>query len=402
MSTDTSPAKTDEAAAQADGDEAIPKPGSSTAARVTAGCTIGILLILTAVAMRHAQTFFAPVFVAILLALVFAPVVEWLRRWRIPASLSSIGVVLALLGILYAGFLVFAVPVAGLIDRAPTIAKQAEERLKSFRGIVEAVRKADDSVEKATKGDKPGPIEVVVKKPNLLQNAAETAPSILFQFGFGTVLLLFLLTTLSAFRERAIATRDSFAAKLRTARIFRDVQHQVSDYLFTVTCVNAGLGIVTGACLYAIGMPDAALWGAIVAFLNFFPFIGPIVAAAAVALTALVSHPSPDLALFAPAIVVVLHVIESQFVTPNVLGRRLTLNPMIVFLFLGFWGWLWGPIGAIISVPMLVVLKSVCDRVESLATLGALIGTERPTRIAAEESDTVPEPRDKEKAAGAV
>ncbi len=326
--------------------------------------------------LDFSAAFTLPLTVAMILGAVLSPVVRAQRRLGIPAFVASALTIVALIGLLYGSVLIFAEPLSNLLTKAPQIAYQLETRFTGLNSAIKAVKKADETVEQATSVDKKAeqPVKVVVQKPGPVQRIASSTPELFFQFGLSMVLLYFLLATLSRLRDIAVATRDTFLAKLRTARIFRDVEHQCSSYLFTVTTINLALGAVTGTALYAVGFPDAPLWGLIVALFNFVPFIGPIVVAGAVALLSVAEHQALGDAIVPPLIVIGLHVIESQFVTPSILGRRLTLNPLIVFVSLGFWGWLWGPVGAFISVPLLVILKAVCDHVDRLATVGALIG----------------------------
>ncbi len=339
-------------------------------------CLVVIAFVALIYFLDFSASFSLPLTVAVILGVVLSPVVRALRRIGIPAFVGSALTIFALIGLLYGSVLLFAQPLSNLLTKAPQIAYQLETRFTGLNSAIKAVKKADETVEKATNvGNKAdNSVKVVVSKPGPVQRIASSTPELFFQFGLSMVLLYFLLATLSRLRDIAVATRDTFLAKLRTARIFRDVERQCSNYLFTVTCINIGLGALTGTALYLVGFPDAALWGLIVALFNFVPFIGPIVVAGAVALLAVADNPALGDAIVPPLIVLGLHIVESQFVTPAILGRRLTLNPLLVFVSLGFWGWLWGPVGAFISVPLLVIVKAVCDHVDRLATVGALIG----------------------------
>lgn len=372
-------------AASSPGDQESGDPADGTETKVVAGesarpggrSLIVLALIATVFFLDFSASFTLPLTAAVVLSFVLSPIVRVLRRGGIPRAVGSALTVFALAGALYGGAMLFAPPMGDLFRKAPEIAQQLERRFTGIKAAIKAIKEADKTVDKATEVDKakgPAAVKVVVEKPGPLQAMAKSAPSLFFQFGLSLVLLYFLLSALAGIRDSAVRTRNSFTDKLKMARIFRDVEQQCSTYLFTVTCINIGLGVATGSLLYLIGFKDAALWGLIVAVFNFIPFIGPVLVALAVGLLSLAEGGSLTAALAPPGIVLGLHIIESQFVSPTIVGKRLTMNPLLVFVSLGFWGWLWGPVGALISIPLLVIFKAICDHVEQLATVGALIG----------------------------
>lgn len=160
---------------------------------------------------------------------------------------------------------------------------------------------------------------------------------------------------------------------LSHCHISHEIQHNISNYLFAVSLINIGLGMVVSGGLYFLGVPNAAMWGMLVAVLNFVPYFGPVAGVILLATVGLITFDTLWKGLLPPAWYLLLHLLEANFVTPMLLGRRFTLNPVVIFVFLIFWTWLWGVPGALLSVPILVSIKVVCDRVPKLSSVSELL-----------------------------
>jgi predicted PurR-regulated permease PerM len=182
---------------------------------------------------------------------------------------------------------------------------------------------------------------------------------------FGT--LIFFLATNTHIRRRLIVAFWTREARLRMIRIWNDIEENLVAYVGLVTLINLGLGVVTAAMLYAVGFPNPLTFGLLTMALNYVPYIGPAIVAIVLFGVGVVAMPSLSLAVLAPALFVAIATAEGHFITPSIVGRRLTLNPFVVFLALAFWTWLWGPIGAFLAVPLLIV---------SFVTLGHLLPRE--------------------------
>jgi predicted PurR-regulated permease PerM len=154
----------------------------------------------------------------------------------------------------------------------------------------------------------------------------------------------------------------------------RQAESDVSRYLVTVTLVNLGLGAFTALAMFALGMPNPMLWGALAALANFIPYLGAMSTTAVLAIVAAVTFDEVSAIVAPPAVFLLLTTFEGQFVTPMLLGRRLTLNPVVIFLALLVWGWLWGVAGVLMAVPLLAAFKIMCDHVPSLAAVGEFLG----------------------------
>jgi predicted PurR-regulated permease PerM len=179
------------------------------------------------------------------------------------------------------------------------------------------------------------------------------------------------------FYEKIVQSFASLSEKKRALRIVYDVEREISRYLLTVALINGGLGVAVGLGLWAIGLPNPFLWGAAAALLNFLPYGGALATILFVAAIALVSFDSLSYAVLAPGWVILCGIVEGQVVTPLIVGRRLEVNAVAIFIAVAFWSWLWGIVGALIAVPLLVVIKVFCDHFDGLRHVGNFLSAQQ-------------------------
>ena len=184
------------------------------------------------------------------------------------------------------------------------------------------------------------------------------------------LVLFFLLLAGDIFLRRLVEILPRFSDKRQAIEMSQHIEEDISAYLTTVTIMNAAVGIATALVMWLCGVGDPVLWGAVAFLLNYVPILGPMIGIVTLALAGLLSANSFWLALLPAALYVAIHVIEGETITPMLLSRRFTLNPVLVILSLIFWYWMWGVLGAILAVPMLAVAKIICDRIRALAALG--------------------------------
>jgi predicted PurR-regulated permease PerM len=348
---------------------------------------IGTFLIILVVALYFGRDFLLPVVLAFLLALVLAPVVRSLARRGVPEWATAMLLVVILSATIASALYSLSGPVSQWVADAPRIGREVQQRIATLRRPVDAVMDASKQVEQLTQSDNPEVQRVVLSEPGLLSRAASGAPEVAAQIGVTLILLLFLLSSGDMFYEKLVKLLPTLSDKKRGLRIARTVERDVSHYLFTISLINVGLGAAIAAGMFAIGMPNPVLWGVLAALLNFIPYVGALLGVVLVGLVALVSFDAIGPALLAPLIYYACTLIEGQVVSPLVIGRRLEMNPVVIFLAIAFWGWLWGIVGALIAVPLLVALKVFADHVEGLAALGEfLAGRDVPQAQEDEES----------------
>lgn len=330
----------------------ISDPGSllDKAAKVA---ILGIFAILLIHALDAWAAYFAPVFAAVVLGLMLGPAMSLFERAGLPAPLAAIVVIIIALGGLYGLGFLLAPAVQEWSGRLPELLAVVERHTSRLQWHMRALRELQDSVQQAG-GSDAAPV-VAVQGPGLIDSVLSFAPPALGQVVLFVAVLYFYLATRSRLRESILTMCISRGARLRAARIIRDAERTISGYLLTIAGINVGLGIATAGAMWALGIPSPALWGAVAAILNFIQYIGPLMFAVLITAVGLITQDTLGAALMPTAAFVILNTIEGQFVTPAVLGRRLTLNPFLIILAIGFWLWLWGPVGAFLAVPMLII-----------------------------------------------
>ncbi len=343
---------------------------------VRSGPLTGLFLLASLYTLYVARTFLLPVVLAALLTLLLEPLVRALKRHlRIPAPLGAGIVLLVLLGGL--GFAVYqlAQPAYDWVEKAPSSLRRVERRLRDLKKPVQTLGKATEQVEKITQvGSTSRPQSVTVEQPSLGLRLANRATSIAAGAAVMFILVFFLLASGDLFLRKLIKVLPTQESKRKGAEIARALQGEVSRYLTTVTFINLGLGASTGLAMWWIGLPNPVLWGALVAVVNYIPYLGAGFCYVVFSLLGFLTFVPLGQALLPVGAFLVLNVTEAYIVSPLVLGRRLTLNPVIIFLSLTFWTWLWGVSGAILAVPITAVFKILCDRIAPLASIGEFLG----------------------------
>jgi predicted PurR-regulated permease PerM len=334
----------------------------------------GLFVLAAFYTLYFAREFFLPILLAVLLDFLLSPLIRGLKRARIPEPLGAAIVILALLG--SAGLAVY-----GLLDPAkewaaklPDSMRKAEDRLRSLRTPVEEVSKTAEQVEEATKVNEPETPEVVVRGPSLTERLFGTTQTLVAGFVEVIILLYFLLAAGDLFLQKLIKVLPQFRDKKKAVAIARETEASISTYLVTITLVNLALGLSVAGVMYLLGMPNPLLWGALAALVEFIPYLGATALIAVLSLAGLMTFEQIGHALLVPAAYLAVNILQSQFISPLILGRRLTLNPVAIFVGLVFWWWIWGIPGAFIAVPLLATFKIFCDHIEALAPIGEFLG----------------------------
>jgi predicted PurR-regulated permease PerM len=334
----------------------------------------GLFVLAVLYTLYFARGFLLPIVLAVLLDFLLSPVIRTLKRARIPEPVGAALVILALLGAVGAAGYSLAEPARSWMDRAPASMARVQERLRVLRRPVEQVTKTAEQVEAATQVANSGPQEVIVRGPRLSERLFGSTQSFLTGALETLILLYFLLAVGDLFLQKLIKVLPLLKDKKKAVAIARETEASISTYLFTVALVNLVLGVAVTLVMLLIGMPNALLWGALAALAEFVPYIGATVLLGVLAMAGLVTFPTVGQALLVPGAYLGVNLLQSQFVSPYVLGRRLTLNPVAILIGLVFWWWLWGVGGAFIAVPLLATLKIFCDHIESLAPIGEFLG----------------------------
>lgn len=306
-----------------------------------------------------------PILLAAFFSLLLSPVMKrlsssWLPRWIAAFLLISISMASAF-GIGNALY----PPAAEWVGRAPQLVRDVSPKLKSLLRPIAEANKMGESLSEITGDSKKGSQRVVVQsldQPSLLS----TTPRVLASMLAVVLLTYFFLLYGDSLLRRTLTLRSTWHKKRVTVDIVRSIQNDLSRYFLTVCSTSLALGCATTLLLWALGVKTPLLWGALAALLNLTPYVGPMVMAAMLSLVGLSQFPSIGAAFLPVAGYLGLHLLESQIATPLALGRTINLNPLAIILWLMIWGWMWGILGLLLAVPMLVCVKIICSRVEGL------------------------------------
>jgi predicted PurR-regulated permease PerM len=361
--------------------------------RVSGVTLLAVLAVLYT--FYFAREFLLPIAFALLLAFFLSPLIRALGKLHIPAPAAAALLVLSFAGAASASVYELAGPVQTWVMHAPETLRKAGTRLRVLAKPVDQVTKAADQVERATMVNAPTKAsEVVVKGPTLAARFFGTTQT--FAEGAIEVMLLlyFLLAAGDLFLEKLVKVLPQLGDKRKAVSIAHAIESSISTYLLTTTAINAGEGAVVALAMWALGMPTPLVWGAMVACLEFIPYIGMAVAVAVLAVAGLTTFVSLPHALAVPGIFIVINFLQGNVVSPLVMSKRLTLNPVALFVGLTFWWWVWGVPGALLAVPLLAAFKILCDHVVALAAVGEFLGGRDP-----KERRTWVRPRDSRRAA---
>jgi predicted PurR-regulated permease PerM len=337
-----------------------------------------LAVLATLYTLYFARQFFVPIVFAVLLNFLLSPVIRALKHVHVPAPAGAALVVALLVGGVGAGVYSLAGPAQTLANSAPETISRANTKLRAL--FLARVQKATSQVERAANTleapatDHPPRQVVVNTAPTIGSRLLGTTQVLVAAVVEIAVLLFFLLAGGDLFLQKFIKLLPRLGDKRKAVNIARAIEAAVSAYLSTALLVNLGEGIVVGLCLWALGMPTPAVWGAMIVVVEFIPYLGALTGIVVLTLAGLAAFDNVGRALLIPATYLAINLIQANLVTPTLLGRRLTLNPVAIFVGLTFFFWIWGVAGAFLAVPILATLKIVCDHIGPLAALGEFLG----------------------------
>jgi predicted PurR-regulated permease PerM len=321
---------------------------------------IGVVVALPFALMAGAE-FFMPVTAALVVAIALVPLLEWFERRGMPpkAAAALCVVIFLMLAIFAIGSIVIPASdwVAQVPSKIPKVRSALEPVFDLYKNLDRFVGRIANQIQLSHNGHAR---TVTIEQPNSVVGLlASSAPHLLIQLFFSLLVIFFFLAGWTAMRKRTIVSRGSFEGALTTARVIQQVVDATSTYLGTITLINIGLGTLTALLLWLLGMPSPIMWGGIVAVANYIPYLGPIVAALLLFVGGLMTYPDVWTALGPPAVFICLHLVEANFFTPIVVGHRLTISPLSILISLSFWAWIWGTTGALLAVPLLIIMKTI-------------------------------------------
>ncbi len=338
-------------------------------------------------ALRAGAEFFLPVTAALVIAIALVPMLEWFERRGVPAKFAAVLCVVIFLMIAMFAIASIVLPAIDWVALIPSRIDRVTSALAPLLDLYSNLEKfIDKTVANIAVGAGDSGRTVRVETPNsMLDLITTSAPHAAIQLFFALLVIYFFLAGWTGMRKRTIVSRGSFEGALTTARVIQQVVAATSTYIGTITVINVGLGALTALVLWGLGMDSPIMWGGIVAVLNYIPYLGPIAAALLLALGGLMTFADPWAALLPPAIFVGLHMIEANVLTPLIVGRKLTINPLLILVSLSFWAWVWGTTGALLAVPLLIILKTIFSAAGTPDIAGFLFEDGTLTHVGEEE-----------------
>lgn len=335
---------------------------------------MGILAVC--VSMWAAQSFLVPIALALVFAVLLSPLCRLLEFMWIPRPLAAV------MGLVTAGFIAWiafsliAEPASRLIEDAPAMMKRAERHLEELQAPLKPLTDISKEVEGLSIVDPATPPSrtVVMQEQGLASSIMESAQAAIVQTAFVFILCFFFLLTREEFRIKYIAFQPTLAARVRAARVCRDVGRRVTGYMVTFSIINLCVGVGTGIACWQLGLPEPIMWGGLAFITNFIPFLGPAIMMGLLGMAGLATFETLVEASFPLLAFMAISFLEANIITPTVVGKRMTLNPLAIMLVVSFWIWLWGPIGGVVALPLLIMFKVICDHTPPLRVIGALIG----------------------------
>lgn len=336
-------------------------------------------------ALQAGAEFFLPLTAAVVIAIALVPMLEWLERRGVPSGLAAFLSLAAFLALINAALAIIVVPATGWFARLPESIPRIQSNLAPLIDFYATLQRfVDRTLTSVASGTEATAQAMADTAPtSVFDYFISAAPAAAIQLFFAILVVFFFLAGWTRLRKGTIRRRGSFDGAMQTARVIQNVVDATADYLATITMINAILGLTVALLLWALGMPSPFMWGGIVAICNFVPYLGPIVAATLLGLGGLMTFDAVGFALIPALIFVGVHLVEANLITPLVLGRRLTVNPLLILVSLSFWGWVWGTPGALLAVPLLLILQTILHSTGTPDLAGFLF--ERGTLTAAEE-----------------
>ena len=341
---------------------------------------ISLLVLLMAVGLFLALPFvlsigsvvFLPLVTAIMITIVLAPLADRLADWGMPNVLAAFLSIVSLIGLLAMALALILQPAVSLVDQIPQMTVKVARQFNELRGSLAWLSNLNQTLTEMAGDDNAR--QVVLAGPSLIQELALATPSVILEVLLTFLLAFFMVSSRVRFRRRIQTGAETEGISHRAARVVRDVQNRVSAYIHTVAVINLGVGVIVAGGAWALGVEAPIMWGGLAAILNFLPYIGPLAMTALLTLFGLGTAETMLLGLLPAAAYLGLHTIESNLITPAILGARFTMSPVLILLALSYFSWIWGATGALLSVPILLTVTALFDHLGKPNLLGFLFG----------------------------
>ncbi len=334
---------------------------------------LGIFLILLTAALRFAADLLLPIVIAVMLAFLLVPVVRLLRRLGLSAGVGAAIVVFGTMAVVGSGVFVLSGPASDWVSNAPKTLNKVQTRLRKLIRPIEATANQVDAATSVTGAAAPQTVQL--KVPGLLQRVGLSTVSLVATVISIVFLTYFLLAMLPTLRSKLASLIESRAGVRNAEAALTEIETQVSRFLFITTAIGLGVGLATWGLLAWIGLPNPLLWAAVAFLLNFIPYAGSMIALVLLGAATLVHFQDSTPLLLVIGGSLAIHTVAGSLVAPQLMGRHLTLNPVAIFVSLLYWGWVWGAAGALLAVPITVMIQVVAARSQRFHPLAVLLAS---------------------------
>ncbi len=332
---------------------------------------LGLFLALPFV-LSIGSVVFLPLVSALILTIILSPLADKLAGWGLPNVLASFLSLLAFFAVLLLALALILQPAMSLFETMPTLFEQIGNRFSELRDEFAWVAAANERL--AELMGRSGANQVVLASPSVIEELAFATPSVVLETLLTFLMAFFMVEARVRLRRKLLLERSDFGASLKAARVLREVQDRVAAYILTVTWINASVGVIVALGAWALGLEAPVMWGGLAAILNFLPYIGPLAMAVLIAFYGIGTTETVLVGIIPAAAYLGLHTVESNVVTPSVLGARFTMNPVLILIALSYFSWIWGVFGALLSVPILLTLTAFFDHVGRPNLVGFIFG----------------------------
>jgi len=332
---------------------------------------LGLFLALPFV-LSIGSVVFLPLVTALMLSVVLSPMADQFLRTGLPNALASMLAVVVLVLFLLVTITLIVQPALALVDDVPAMVGKATQQLVKVRSSFEWLNDINRALARVS--GRPTTREVVVATPSLIEQLAVATPSVILETLLTFLMSYFMVESRLRMRRHLLHDRTSVGSSLKAARLLREIQDRVGTYILTVATINIGVGAITTVGAWLLGWNAPIMWGGIAALLNFIPYIGPLSMIGTLALVGLSTAPTVGGALIAPGAYLCLHALESNLVTPAILGRRFTVNPVLILVSFSYFTWVWGVLGALLSSPILITLTATFEHLGKPNLIGFVFG----------------------------
>lgn len=331
---------------------------------------IGLFLALPFVLSIGSVVFLPPITAAIF-TIVLSPLADRLIRLGLGNLLASFVAILTMVAVIVLALTLILQPAFVMVDQLPQLARQVVQRFAQLRGEFAWIGEVNRQMARLAGHSAR---EVVIATPSVIEQVAIATPSVVLEILLTVLMSFFMIEARVRTKRRLLLDRHSFGASVRLARVMRDVQDRVASYMLTVAQINLGVGAVVAAGAWAYGLAAPIMWGGLAFVLNFLPYLGPLMLMGLLGLVGLGTASTVAMGLVPMLLYLGLHTVESNVVTPAILGARFTLNPVSILLAISYFSWIWGVLGALLSVPILLTMSALFEHLGRPNIVGFLFG----------------------------